>query len=167
MPEAPPDLLEALLDSWDRNNTIQLNLLRLLPEGGLAAKATPASPTVGQLFAHMVYLRLVHVLEDAPEHATAVPDEEWPDERDRERLDRLLDESATEVRTAARARIAAGRAMDLHYDHPLLMIQHLIWHEAYHHGQIKLALIAEGMPLDDQTIGPGTWGVWMDKATKL
>src|SRR5260370_754320 len=27
-------LLEALLDSWDRNNTILLNLLRALPEGG-------------------------------------------------------------------------------------------------------------------------------------
>lgn len=26
-------LLEALLDSWDRNNTILLNLLRALPEG--------------------------------------------------------------------------------------------------------------------------------------
>ena len=29
-------LLEALLDSWDRNNTILLNLLRALPVGGLA-----------------------------------------------------------------------------------------------------------------------------------
>jgi len=32
MPEAPDQrLLEALLDSWDRNNTILLNLLRHLP----------------------------------------------------------------------------------------------------------------------------------------
>ena len=31
-------LLEALLDSWDRNNTILLNLLRALPEGGLEAE---------------------------------------------------------------------------------------------------------------------------------
>ncbi len=31
-------LLEALLDSWDRNNAILLNLLRALPEGGLEAR---------------------------------------------------------------------------------------------------------------------------------
>ena len=28
-------LLEVLLDSWDRNNTILFNLLRALPEDGL------------------------------------------------------------------------------------------------------------------------------------
>jgi hypothetical protein len=39
MPDAPDQrLLEALLDSWDRNNTILLNLLRALPESGLEAR---------------------------------------------------------------------------------------------------------------------------------
>ena len=32
-------LLEALLDSWDRNNTILVNLLRALPEGVLGLPA--------------------------------------------------------------------------------------------------------------------------------
>ena len=32
--EPNQQLLEALLNSWDRNNTILLNLLRVLPEGG-------------------------------------------------------------------------------------------------------------------------------------
>ena len=36
-------LLEALLDSWDRNNTILLNLLRALPEGGLEARVMEGS----------------------------------------------------------------------------------------------------------------------------
>ena len=44
MSDAPDQrLLEALLDSWDRNNTILLNLLRALPEGGLAARAMEAA----------------------------------------------------------------------------------------------------------------------------
>ncbi|MGM9320139.1 hypothetical protein [Deinococcus aquaticus] len=41
------------------------------------------------------------------------------------------------------------------------IIQHLIWHEGYHHGQIKLALQAAGLPLADEVAGPLTWGVWM------
>jgi hypothetical protein len=46
MSDAPDQhLLEALLDSWDRNNTIRLNLLRALPEGGLEAKAMEGSPS--------------------------------------------------------------------------------------------------------------------------
>jgi hypothetical protein len=32
-------LLEALLDSWDSNNTILLNLLRAVPKGGFEARA--------------------------------------------------------------------------------------------------------------------------------
>jgi uncharacterized damage-inducible protein DinB len=74
-------LLEALLDSWDRNNTILLNLLRALPEGGLEAS----------------------------------------------------------------------------------LLQHMLWHEGYHHGQIKLALKLAGRPMIDEEAGPVTWGVWMRK----
>jgi len=51
--------------------------------------------------------------------------------------------------------------MDQHYDHPILLIQHMIWHEGYHHGQIKLALKLAGQPFDDEAIGSVTWDVWM------
>ena len=39
----------------------------------------------------------------------------------------------------------------------------MIWHEGYHHGQIKLALKAAGLSLDDEIVGPLTWGILMDK----
>ena len=51
--------------------------------------------------------------------------------------------------------------MNLHYDHPILLLQHMIWHEGYHHGQIKLALKATGRPMADEEAGPVTWDVWM------
>ena len=78
MSDAPDQpLLEALLDSWDRNNTILLNLLRALPEGGLDARAMEGSPSIAELFTHIHYVRLVFVFEDAPEFASSVPAEEW------------------------------------------------------------------------------------------
>lgn len=77
----------------------------------------------------------------------------------------LLNVSAKAVRDAVRGRLASGREMNLHYDHPILMLQHLIWHEGYHHGQIKLALKLAGQPFDDEQIGPLTWDVWMEKTT--
>ena len=152
-----------MLDSWDRNNTILLNLLRILPEGSLQARAMEGSPSIGELFTHIHYVRLVFVFEDAPEFAGSVPEEEWVVERDRARIAQMLNDSAKAVRDAVKGRVEAGQDMDLHYDHPILLLQHMLWHEGYHHGQVKLALKAAGLPLTDQEAGPVTWGVWMRK----
>jgi uncharacterized damage-inducible protein DinB len=162
MTDAPDSrLLSALLDSWDRNNTIMVNLLRALPEGGLEAKATEDSPSVAQLFTHIHYVRLVLVFEDAPELARSMPKEEWAAERDRDRIAQMLNDSANAVRDAVRSRLDTGRDMDVHYDHPILLLQHMLWHEGYHHGQMKLALKMTGLGIADEIAGPVTRGVWM------
>jgi uncharacterized damage-inducible protein DinB len=156
-------LLDALLDSWNRNNIILVNLLRALPDDALDLRATDGSPTVAQLFTHINYVRLVFVEEDAPEFAKPVIGGEWKSEHDRERLAAMLNDSAKVVEDAVKGRLLAGRDMDRHYDHPILMLQHMIWHEGYHHGQIKLALKRAGRPFDDEKIGDVTWDVWMEK----
>jgi len=74
-----------------------------------------------------------------------------------------LNDSAKAVRDAVKGRLDSAREMNLHYDHPILMLQHLIWHEGYHHGQIKIALKTAGRPFKDEEIGPLSWGVWMKK----
>jgi len=156
-------LLDALLDSWERNNTILVNLLRALPESALDIRAGDDSPTIAALFTHMHYVRLVFVLEDAPEFARELPAQEWVAAPDRRRIAQMLNESAKTVRDAVKGKVEKGEAMNLHYDHPILFLQHMIWHEGYHHGQIKLALKAAGLALDDREAGPLTWGVWMRK----
>ena len=164
MLDAPDQrLLQALLDSWDRNNTILVNLLRALPQGGLEVRAMEGSPSVAELFTHIHYVRLVFVFEDAPEFARDVPKEEWVTERDPDFIAQMLNESAKSVRDAVTGRVEAGREMNLHYDHPILLLQHMLWHEGYHHGQIKLALKLAGRPLSNKEAGPVTWRVWMNK----
>jgi|SRR5580693_1500691 uncharacterized damage-inducible protein DinB len=164
MSDAPSQtLLEALLDSWERNNTILLNLLRALPEGGLEVRAMEDSPSIAQLFTHIHYVRLVFVFEDAPEFARELPKEEWVAECDPGHIAQMLNDSAKTVRDAVKGRLQAGQNMDLHYDHPVLLLQHMLWHEGYHHGQIKLALKLVGRPMTDEKAGPITWGVWMRK----
>ena len=156
-------LLEALLDSWDRNNTILLNLLRILPESGLEARAMQGSPSIAEMLTHIHYVRLVFVFEDAPEFSAAVPEREWVAEPDPARIAQMLGDSARAVRDAVTGRVEASRDMNLHYDHPILLLQHMLWHEGYHHGQIKLALKLAGHPVTDAEAGPVTWGVWMRK----
>src|SRR5690242_10110136 len=131
-------LLDAVLDSWRRNNRILVNLLRAVPEGGLDARPLASSKTVGEMFMHMHYVRLIFLSEDAPEFAGELPQGEWRSERDRDRMAAMLEDSARRVGDAVKDRIVSGQEMKEHYDHPLLFLQHMVWHEGYHHGQIKL-----------------------------
>lgn len=155
------NVLDALLDSWDRTNAITTNLLRLVPEDAMDLVPTNGSPSIARLFTHMDYVRLIFVFEDAQEFVRDQPT--WTVERDRDRLARMLSDSAKAVRDAVENRVKSARDMDRHYDHPILMLQHLIWHEGYHHGQIKLALKMAGRPISDDEAGPGTWDIWMEK----
>ena len=156
-------LLEALLDSWDRNNTILVNLLRAVPEGGLEARAVEGSMTVAEMFLHIHGSRVFILSEDAPEFALEPLKTGWRETRDPERIAEMLNDSARAMRDAVKAKVETGKPMLVRYDHPILCVQHMVWHEGYHHGQIKLALKARGKPLDDEEIGQVTWHVWFDK----
>jgi hypothetical protein len=86
-----------------------------------------------------------------------VPEEEWVADRDTGRIAQVLNGSAKVVRDAVKSRVESGRDMDIHNDHPVLFL----WHEGYHHGQIKLDLKARGRPLTDDEAERLTWEVWM------
>ncbi len=105
-----------------------------------------------QHFARSMHGRLIFVHEDAPEVATPLPDSEWRMVRDRVQIERCLRESARTVRAAVVSQLASGRPMETRYDHPILLLQHMIWHEGYHHGQIKLTLKQAGLALDDEAM---------------
>src|SRR5215204_1743164 len=73
MPNSPDrSLLVALLDGWERNNTITINLLRAVPDDAMDLKPINTTPSIAQLFAHLDYCRLIFVLEDAPEFARVI-----------------------------------------------------------------------------------------------
>jgi uncharacterized damage-inducible protein DinB len=158
-----PSLLDAILDSWDRNNTMLVNLLRALPAGGFEARAMEGSPSVAQTLSHIHFVRLFFISEDAPEFAPEVPTQPWAEERDVDGLARKLNASAKAVREVVAGRLSSGKAMNVRYDHPILFLQHMMVHEGYHHGQIKLALKITGRPMSDEDAGRVTWSVLTKK----
>ena len=155
-----PDLLEVVLNAWDRGNRILRNLLASLPPGGLEVRAADVSPSVGEMFGHMYHERMISLREEAPEFAGEVPEREWAAITDPRRMDGLLADSGQRVREAVKSRVEQGRQLDRSYSHPILFLQLLAFHEAYHHGQIKLALKLSGHPISDDIAGPLTWDVW-------
>ena len=159
-----PDLLQALLDSWDRNNTILVNLLSAIPKDALGTRATEEQlPVWANFLGISITCGLCLFLKTPPELAGNLPGKEWAAEPDPARMALLLNDSAKAVQDAVKSRVEAGRAMDIHYDHPILLLQHMIWHEGYHHGQIKLVLKLSGRPISNEEAGPLTWRIWMNK----
>jgi len=156
-------LLDQLLDSWRRNNAIHLAMLHALPADALDLRAMAGSPTIGEMFTHIHYVRLVFVREDAPESAVDPPDRELAAERDPARIAAMLSTSASVVADAVSNKIDQQRDMDVHYDHPILLLQHMLWHEGYHHGQMKLALKLAGRTMSNEEAGPLSWRLWMNK----
>ncbi len=72
----------------------------------------------------------------------------------------MLAESGKRVRDAVQGRALADLSLDRDFAHPIQLLQFLIFHDGYHHGQIKLALKAAGSPIADEDAGPssGTFG---------
>jgi uncharacterized damage-inducible protein DinB len=162
-------LLEALLDSYNRNNTILVNLLHTLPEEGMDAKAMEGSPSVAVQFSHIHQTRLSWLSLTAPEFAENLASlfrqegETRLPERDRERVAQALNESAKAIGEAVKNRLETGQAMkgkNVTYDHPILLLQHMLWHEGYHVGQMKLALKTIGYVLSDEEEEKAIWGMW-------
>jgi uncharacterized damage-inducible protein DinB len=155
-----PDLLKATLNAWDRSNAALTNLLRGIPTAALGARALGTSPTIAEMATHLHHERMVSVLENVPECAAPLPAAEWTDEHNGDRLIERLNTSAALVRTAVASRTAEQRALDRDFAHPIQLVQFLIFHDAYHHGQMKLALKASGNVLDDEYVGVHVWDVW-------
>jgi uncharacterized damage-inducible protein DinB len=158
------EFLDAVLEAWDRNNAVLINLVRALPAGGLQARAGAGSPTVAEMVTHLHHERMVSVQENCPEIQVDLPAREWDPEPDPERIEAMLQASGRLVRRAVQERSLAGRALDRDFAHPLHLIHFLTFHDGYHHGQIKLALKAAGIPLSDEEVGPLTWAVWRRRA---
>jgi uncharacterized damage-inducible protein DinB len=159
MPTAS-SLLDAILEAWDRHQATVLGLLSVIPPDGLTARVMPGSPTVAAMFAHLHYERMCSLKENTPECAGAIPDTQWNADADGTSLRLMLADSGQRLRRAVQARIEADRPLDQDFPHPLTLLQFLVFHESYHHGQIKLALKAAGMALDDEVVGPVSWDVW-------
>ncbi len=171
MSNAPDQsLLEALLNSWNRNNTIMVNLLHALPKAGLEARAMDGSWSIAKLFAHIHNTRCFFVSQTAPEltkNLVEISDHEsdgWQTEHDFGHIVQVLNDSAKAVSDAVKARVDTGQEMrgtNIAYDHPILLLQHMLWHEGYHVGQMMLALKAAGSPMTDDKAVPLIWSVWV------
>lgn len=162
-------IVQAVLESYKRNNAILINLLQAIPEGGLEARALPGSPSVAEQFSHIHQTRLFWLDQVAPDFATGLTQLSRNDgeplllEGEPTRIVQALNHSCRAVCDAVLDRLQTGQAMEgpnARYDHPILFLQHMLWHEGYHVGQIKLALKAFGYTMPEEVEEKAIWSLW-------
>lgn len=161
------DVTEALLDSWDRQCKIVEAVSTLITEGNRHVKPSEDGWPLDKHLAHMHNTRKFFLKQVAPELAAPLgrsyADDQGTPIADLNELKNMLNASGLAVREAVREGLAKGGPMkgeNVTYDNPVLLLQHMVWHDGWHVGLIFLALRLNGQEPPEEWEEPNVWGQW-------
>lgn len=159
--------VQALLDSWDRQCRIIDNLAAAMTPELLEAKPDPDGWTVAHHLAHLhTTRRYWHMMAAGleqplgPSLFTVVSEEEWVPSSDLDEIRSRLRESGALVRGWVAEQIEAGTQQAGNYDHPVLYLQHMMWHEGWHAGLLVLAMRLAGHEPSEEWECAHVWDLW-------
>lgn len=162
------NLTEALLDSWDRQCKIVDNVCTLIDDENRHALPSEDGWPLDKQLAHMHRVRKFFLSQVAPEHAAGLGDS-YADEigtpiADLGTIKSNLRASGAAVRAAVAEALAKGvnpmEGENVTYDNPVLLLQHMVWHDGWHVGLISLALRLNGQEPPEEWDEPNMWGLW-------
>ena len=158
------NLLEALLDSWDRQCRIVSAVSGRIDEGNKNFKPSEDGWPIYEHLAHIHLVRRYFLSQLDKEGADALDSsfrKAWEDPIDNlEALRKMLDDSALAVRHALSNSLKDGVGKAGWYDNPVLYLQHMVWHEGWHIGLIYLALRLGGQEPPEEWDESNVWGEW-------
>lgn len=151
---------EQLLDTWRIHGRISLYMLDGIAPAAFDAPPPARGRSFVQMLAHMHNNRLAWLQAAAPELLAGVSKIEKEAPVDPAGLRAALVASGQAVEALLQKSLAAGGRVKGFKPHAVAFLGYLIAHEAYHHGEIGLALNQIGFPLDKKVAyGMWEWGV--------
>lgn len=158
------DIVDALLDSWDRQCRIVEAVASRIDEGNRDAKPSEDGWPLYHQLAHIHLVRRYWLSQVSPERGKALPEtftDGWTTPiQDLDEIKASLRLSAQAVRDGFRELMENGTGAVGGYDHPVLFLQHMVWHEGWHVGLIFLALRLNGQEPPEEWEEPNVWGQW-------
>lgn len=157
---------EALLESWTRQAQALINLVGTMKPEVLDAKPSPDGSTVAFHLAHVHttrrfwHARAAEREDLVGESLFTVTDDDWIPSKDLAQIEKRLRESEELVRGFVANKLAAGSDEVGQYDHPVLFLQHLVWHEGWHYALITLALRNVGAEPPEEWEEKHVWELW-------
>ena len=161
------ELKEQLLDSWDRQCRIVDAVASLIDEDNRHVKPSEDGWPLDRQLAHMHGVRRFFLSQVAPAHgaglASASADDQGTPMADLDAIKACLKASGQAVRDAVAAGLETGGPMasaNIVYDNPVVLLQHMVWHDGWHVGLIFLALRLNGQDPPEEWEEPNVWGLW-------
>lgn len=158
-------LEDALLDSWDRQVRIVTNLANAVTEDVKDATSGEGEWPIGQHLCHIHLVRYDWLGQVDPQAIIDLPktwaqvDGDWVLSNDLDEIRSALDQSAARIRSVMAEKLSQpGKAGP--YDHPVLFLQHMIWHEGWHVGSIIRTLRAAAKEPSDEWQEANIWSNW-------
>jgi len=152
------ELVDALLDSWERQTRIVNAVAGRITEENRHALPSPDGKPLDRQLAHIHGVRLGWLSQASPKHADGLSMIEWDGDLDGVRA--ALARSGEAIGAAMRELLASGAEKAGPYDHPVLFLQHMIWHEGWHVGLIMLGLRLAGQEPPEEWEEAHVWGEW-------
>lgn len=158
-------LQEACLDSWDRQAQIVDQVVAALSAEQLSFKGGEGENPIDDHLCHIHGTRLYWLSQIAPDFAKKIESlydkngDEWTPSRDLPQIRASLSVSAAQLRLAMESLLPEPTPI-AHYSHPLMFMQHMIWHEGWHVAEILQALRVNGAELPEKWEETNVWGVW-------
>ncbi|RYF13944.1 MAG: DinB family protein [Oxalobacteraceae bacterium] len=157
------NITEALLESWDRQCRIVTAVASRVDETNRDVKPSEDGWPLYHQLAHIHLVRRYWLSQVAPELGSALGEsysDGWQTPiTDLDAIKALLEESAKAVREGVRQSLEKGEPVG-GYDHPVLFLQHMIWHEGWHVGLIFLGLRLAGQEPAEEWEEANVWGEW-------
>jgi uncharacterized damage-inducible protein DinB len=146
--------MNALTETWQIHNRINLYLLDAIDEGNLGDVSASKGRTVGEQFAHMHNVRLMWLKAADPVLLTGL------DKVEKENISRAILEEALKASSLAIEQLfekagADGKVKGFK-PHATSFLGYLVSHESHHRGQIMLTLKQTGHPFDKKI----QFGIW-------
>ncbi len=145
--------IEHCVETWRINNRVNLYLLGAIsPEALTSVLPSGRTRTVARMFVHIHHVRLQRLEVAAPELPGGL--EKFPKSDaalDKKRLRHALEQSGEAMAQLIEIGLEKGKIKG-YKPHPIGFLGYLISHEAYHRGEICVALTESGHKLDDAVL---------------
>ena len=149
-----------LVETWHIHNRIVLYVLDAVARETLESAPPTKGRSTGEIFAHIHNVRLMWLKAAAPDLLDGVEKVEKEVASNRETLREAVEMSGRAVGELLSRGVEAGGKIKGFKPHATAFLGYLIAHEAYHQGEIGIALAQAGHPLDKKTAyGMWEWGM--------